>query len=754
MPNFFTRSLVALALKVNPAWRHVSSYSDTPQAIRMNRNYKTYAKEGYKNSDTLYKCISYIIRNGAAIPPVLFTDVSQVTKPKGERIEKHPLLDKLNRPNLEETGVQYREAVLGYKLLAGNSFQYAIRAGKNAAPDELWALRPDRMQIMAAPARGITGYKHDDIQSLIDPANIGHLKYWNPDDDNETGMGMSPVEAASLNVDMQIAGKKWNLGLLQNGARPPGIWKIPTLMGQNERQKLEDKLNEKIAGARNAGKSPLFDGGLDWQSTGLAPAQMDYLDSLKYNGGSIANIFNIAPQLVGDNSSTTYDNMEQAKIWSYTEAIFPELDDLYMLWNIWLLPMYPDLVSSGAFLYYDKESVEVIQKLIQAQKDAKAERADKLWMDGVASHDEARELAGLPVLPGGQGKVFRIGGILVPAARLMDYALQSLTTPAAPPPAQPEPLLLPSPLQQPEPSEDEPPQKVRALRRATKALDLSTAEEKAAYVSQLETKRQRYEADYEQKFKDYFETERKAVVSVVENSASAEGLEGRIEGAIQGLSETLQDLLMDLYEEVSVDIGGSIASDLAGQKGAFRDFVKLFGERQVKYLLLLVGMKIKQVSTTTLAKIRIELTNGVAIGEGIPELAKRIDGLYLAQIIPNRSKVIARTEVIASSNWSAMEAAKSSGLTLNKVWLSTGDARTRPDHVEADGQEVPMDEPFIVGGAKLMQPGDTSLGAPADEVIQCRCTVTFKRVKETPDETAEKRVKREEYQQFMKAVLV
>lgn len=454
-----------LAYKINPAWLHFSSYSDTPQAVRMNRSYKAYAKEGYKNSDTLYKCISYLIRNGAAIPPVLFTDKSQVLKSGGKRIEKHPLLDKLSHPNPEQSGVAYREAVLGYKLLAGNSFQYAIRA-KNRPPDELWTLRPDRMELMIMPRKGIVGYKYEDMDGAIDPANIGFTKYWNPDDDNEPGMGLSPVEVASLNIDMQIAAKKWNLGMLQNGARPPGIWKVPMLLGKNERDKLEEKLNEKFSGAKSAGKSPLFDGGLDWKSTGLAPAQMDYLDGLKYNGGSIANILNMAPQLVGDNSSTTYDNMKQAKIWSYTEGIFPELDDLYALWNNWLLPMYPDLAESGAFLYYDKESIEVIQELIQMQKDAMADRAKEAYEAGMITMNAANLLAGRPEVP--EGNVYRIANVLVPADKLTEYAEQSLTKPAAPPIPAPEPLDIPpvpapapQPKPEPEPAPKPQPEKAR-----------------------------------------------------------------------------------------------------------------------------------------------------------------------------------------------------------------------------------------------------------------------------------------------------
>src|SRR6266516_160398 len=728
MPNILTRSFLAIAQKLNPQWLGFSSYSDVPQAVHMNRSYKTYAKDGYKNSDTLYKCISYLIRNGAAIPPVLYVDAT-----KKKTIDKHPLLDKLNKPNNEQSGVAYREAVLGYKLLAGNSFQYAIRAGKNTPPDELWALRPDKVEILIQPRKGIVAYKYEDMDAQIDAANIGHTKYWNADDDKEPGMGMSPVEAAALNVDMQIAAKKWNLGMLQNGARPPGIWKVPTLMGVNERRKLEEKLNEKFAGAKAAGKSPLFDGGLDWKSTVLAPAQMDYLDSLKYNGGSIANILNMAPQLVGDTGAQTYDNMKQAKIWSYTEGIFPELDDLYGMWQNWLVPMYPDLASSGAFLYYDKESVEVIQELIQAQKDAQSQRANDLWLNGICLQNEARELAGLPSSP--EGDVWRIGAILVPKGKLQEYAEQSLSEPAAPPMPQPEPLPPPTTIEEVPP--EEPPRQLLAPKKSVKALNLTTSAQKKAHMDSMESLRGKWETKAEARLQSYFRAEKKAVVAAINSAAIPATAELRAEHALKAQGDSLKGVLISLYQDVVSDVGLKISKELKGvaqqyaTKDAISDFTATFGSDVLDYLESLAGQKISQINDTTLSSIRNELKQGVAAGESIPALAKRIDGLYLSKIIPNRSTNIARTEVTGASNYGSMQAAKQSGLMLNKVWLATEDSRTRADHVDADGQEVGIDEDFDIGDVKMAYPGDPQGGAA--EICNCRCTTYYNQTEDVKE---------------------
>lgn len=60
-------------------------------------------------------------------------------------------------------------------------------------------------------------------------------------------------------------------------------------------------------------------------------------------------------------------------------------------------------------------------------------------------------------------------------------------------------------------------------------------------------------------------------------------------------------------------------------------------------------------------------------------------------------------------------------LELIKTWVSILDAVTREAHLVAHGQEVDVYQPFTVGGEKLMQPLDSSLGASASNIIGCRC---------------------------------
>lgn len=123
-------------------------------------------------------------------------------------------------------------------------------------------------------------------------------------------------------------------------------------------------------------------------------------------------------------------------------------------------------------------------------------------------------------------------------------------------------------------------------------------------------------------------------------------------------------------------------------------------------------------------KMQSELTTALLKGESITQMAKRLKNVsegYLSDTVK-----IARTETTRIQN-SARQAVgdegKRRGFNMWKRWISTDDHRTREEHEVANGQEVPIDEPFIISGEKLMFPGDISCGASGWNTINCRCTV-------------------------------
>jgi hypothetical protein len=134
-----------------------------------------------------------------------------------------------------------------------------------------------------------------------------------------------------------------------------------------------------------------------------------------------------------------------------------------------------------------------------------------------------------------------------------------------------------------------------------------------------------------------------------------------------------------------------------------------------------------------------QVSVAVNLGEGIPKIAARVDNVLSitqSERWPNRATVIARTESVGALNGGRLDAFKAFAADegdddLEKMWIDTNDSRTRPTHREADGQRVPLGQPFTVGGFKLDRPGDPE--GPPQEVISCRCTFLLMEPGETLD---------------------
>lgn len=115
------------------------------------------------------------------------------------------------------------------------------------------------------------------------------------------------------------------------------------------------------------------------------------------------------------------------------------------------------------------------------------------------------------------------------------------------------------------------------------------------------------------------------------------------------------------------------------------------------------------------------ILRGLAPGKIANELMTSLTGM-------NRDSAVraARTGITAAQNAGRLDsyiAAEKLGIQIKRRWMCTKDARTRMSHGMADGQTVVgTKEPFIVGGYKMMFPGDKSLGAPGHEIYNCRCT--------------------------------
>jgi hypothetical protein len=226
----------------------------------------------------------------------------------------------------------------------------------------------------------------------------------------------------------------------------------------------------------------------------------------------------------------------------------------------------------------------------------------------------------------------------------------------------------------------------------------------------------------------------KAITREIQRATRAIGRD--VEGAIDTHEQRMSDIITGLYNRAFNEFGRRMWN--AAKKSNKPDEVKRdvpltpqFDLARKIWIRSVAAEKVTQIAGTTKEQAQRIIQNATAdaIADGLDEaqtaslIQARIatDGGNLSRL---RSRVISRTESHAASNASNQMAAKASGLPMVKEWISSGDiTRTRDTHIFANGQKVGIDEPFVIGGDYLMQPGDPS--GSAKEVINCRCSVGY-----------------------------
>jgi SPP1 gp7 family putative phage head morphogenesis protein len=276
------------------------------------------------------------------------------------------------------------------------------------------------------------------------------------------------------------------------------------------------------------------------------------------------------------------------------------------------------------------------------------------------------------------------------------------------------------------------------IKATYRAIDLESEASKKRYWDAYERMRGKWYTAVEVQVKHRFKEELGQVLVCMQ----ANPLDP-MAGALRGLEaqddawgKLLQAVYFSVGEQFAPAIGDTLnpgpksyrparnylpANNPKGAKEAFSDRWMSF---ILNYIKTQSSTKITQITDTTREIIRLALHDGVRNGETMAQLSNRLRDAY-SDMTPYRASLIARTEVINASNAASVAGAKASGAAVMKQWLSSRDDRVREDHEEADGQTVPLDEPFTVGGYQLMWPGDPSLGAPGKEIINCRCTVIY-----------------------------
>lgn len=175
-----------------------------------------------------------------------------------------------------------------------------------------------------------------------------------------------------------------------------------------------------------------------------------------------------------------------------------------------------------------------------------------------------------------------------------------------------------------------------------------------------------------------------------------------VKDATRRIGEALQDAWLTVFARTGTDLRPYIADYLIGLAGRLTGLAPLAARRTERALAEAMA------ATIEMDKIRAAVAEWLSPG--------RYDG-YAERVAATEANIA----VNSARHAQAIEL--SATRRVEKTWHTRQDAAVRQTHRHAQGQTVPLNVPFWVGGIPMQHPGDPS--APPEETANCRCVVVY-----------------------------
>ena len=558
---------------------------------------------------------------------------------------------------------------------------------------------------------------------VIHSRNVNPYLYWR---------GMSPLSVAMLAAGSDYAAEKFQKGLLVNNADTGLIVTTEQNPQQDQREQIVSALRERKRKAGTPDRPLFLWGGAKVEKPTISNVDMEFLSNRKFTRQEIFGIFKVPESVAGfsDAKSTSLSGGGQAM--NAEKLTFVEQELSYLAERI-ESAVAPIIATFGDDLvgFFDIESLPVMQEARRMRWDT-ATKAFNLGvpMDTINTTFDL----GLPNLPHGKKSY-------------LPFSLQEVGADDS--------GAMPAEGVEDETAKEEA-EKQNPFSRMLKLLGAAEHKDQGVEsdggfsfpgccnhgMSNMLGGQLRSRPKSEISLWRSHAAKRKVVIKTFDAKFNKILFEARAEtlrkiearyspanhisaGMDQATRSSASDFMFDKPSFASRLIAAMRQVAAAALDTAGTEFMKEVGKDDPwKYppqqaLEFLAGRenKMKGVADSIFERIKEQISEGITSGDSTEGMARRIRGEF-NDISAGRARVVASTETSACYGSARDKAMLDAGVRW-KQWLTSGLDNVRAEHEAANGQTVPVDEPFRVGGESLEYPGDPD-GEPGN-VINCHC---------------------------------
>lgn len=294
----------------------------------------------------------------------------------------------------------WRYSIAQYLLLGRFAWAIEREAGPNSRITGLWPLQVQHL----TPHYAGTGAYPFDYFEYGTRGQEGYHKY-QPDEIvyiwrsalGDYRQAESPVQAASVNVDVLSLLDQFDRSFLKNGGVPAHLIVTPSFATDEEREGFQSQFEAEFGGAANAGRTMFAEYEVDSGESGdietvdvkiIGTSQRDaqLVNLRQADIQAVCVAFGVPLSILGDASHRTFSNAEQERRNYWLETLLPRTRELQDGVNVHLVPKLVAASQGSELGWFDTTGVPELQPEPRLPK----EKALDWVLAGIFTPDELR----------------------------------------------------------------------------------------------------------------------------------------------------------------------------------------------------------------------------------------------------------------------------------------------------------------------------------------------------------------------------
>lgn len=300
----------------------------------------------------------------------------------------------VDRPNSEQTRVEFVEQQMGSLLLDGTAYVLTVRDGLGDVT-EMWNVHPDLVTPRRERSRLVFDVRDKSGVATLTQSQMFHIPAFAWPGQIK---GVSPLEHAKRVIGQGLAGQEFAERFFGQGMHASGVIQSQDELTVEQARELKADFSRANTGLANA-HLPAVLVRSEWKPLTVTPEQAQFLESRKFSTAEIARWFRVPPHLIGDveRSTSWGSGIEEQNIGFVVYGIRHWLERIEQSWTRHLLPFSP-----GEFVKFN------VDGLLRGDQKSRFEAYGIARQWGWMSADDIRSKEDMPPLPDGQGAEYLV----------------------------------------------------------------------------------------------------------------------------------------------------------------------------------------------------------------------------------------------------------------------------------------------------------------------------------------------------------